>query len=320
MPSEPQPAWLRSVPMTDSLDTATPDYPPEEYEAALWHWLDRASAQWTPLDTSGLTATQSSAITRLVLSGQVQLRQQITARGREGEPHVRATCVVTGDYKQALLGAIRGAVPEFGDRVVIHPPSVVEYRLSAAGAQTQSESRRFGGGGELEEGFLSESLQFVVPGVVNIMGLEYDTTKSSIDPPSSTSTDANAEAPGRKAPAWPASKTDGYVAAYVAAHKRELVALGRDVLDDRDGAVEAFGAKFGPAAIARAITEKVAADNHPPCRPQAVHKTHTYRNLIQPLIQNPPRKPVDWAQMLEDRTGDELPEMLADIPFEDEDP
>lgn len=304
--------------MTDPIDTQTPGYPPEEYEAALWHWLDRASAQWASLDISGLTATQSSAITRLVLSGQVQLRQRITARGRAGEPHVRATCVVTGDYKQALLGAIRGAVPEFSDRVVIHPPSVAEYRLSAAGAQTQSEIRQFGGG-EFEEGLLSESLRFAVPGVVNVMDLKYDATGSPADPQPTTSEDAKTETPTRKVPAWPVSKTDGYVAAYVAKHKRALVALGRDVLDGRDGAVEAFGAKFGPACVARAITAQVGADNHRACRSQDVHKTHTYRNLIQPLIQNPPRKPVGWEQMLEERTGDDLPEMLADIPFEDED-
>lgn len=304
--------------MTDSIDTKTSGYPSDEYEAAIWHWLDRAPAQWTPLDISGLTATQSSAFTRLVLSGQIQLRQHITARGGTGQPVVRAICVVTGDYKQALLRAMRGAVPEFGDRVVIVPSAKIEYRLSAAGVDTRAESRAFGGG-DIEESLLAGSLQFVIPGVVNIMDLEYDTTTSPADPPPPTPTDAEAQVPTRNPPAWPKSKTDGYVAAYVASHKRSFVSLGRDVLDGREDAAEAFSAKFGPAAIARAITKKLGNDDQPPCRPQAVHKTHTYHNLIQPLIQNPPRKPAGWAQMLEDRTGDDLPDMLADIPFEDED-
>ncbi len=119
---------------------------PEDDGAAIWRWLEGAPQQWTDLDISDLTATQNSAVTRLVRTGQFQLRLRIVARGAAAEPVVHATCVVMGDYKQALVRAMRGAVPEFGERVVIQPPSKLEYRLSAAGAATQAEAREFGGG------------------------------------------------------------------------------------------------------------------------------------------------------------------------------
>ncbi len=114
------------------------------------------------------------------------------------------------------------------------------------------------------------------------------------------------------------TKTEGYVAKYWTARHGRFVELARDVLDDRDGAKEKFMAEFGPTAIARHITEKVGTDNQRACRSQDVLKTHTYRQIIQPLFKNPPRKPANWDQMVAGRTGDDLPDILNDMPFEDD--
>ena len=296
---------------------------PEDYEAAVWRWLAGASERWTTLDISDLTATENSALTRLVLSGQFQLRIHIVARGAATEPAVHATCVVLGDYKRSLVQAMRGAVPEFGERVVIQPPSKLEYRLSSAGLATQSEARQFGGG-RIQESLLAKTLQFVVPGVVNITEMDYEAPSPAVladeatPAPAPTSVpDANASKKP-KVPAWPVTKTDGYVAQYWTARHARFVELARDVLDDRNGANKELTAEFGPAAIARHITEKVGTDNQRACRSQDVLKTHTYRHVIQPLLQSPPRKPANWDQMVGDRTDEDLPDILDDVPFEDD--
>lgn len=303
------------------LDTTNPM--PEDYEAAVWRWLAGASERWTTLDISDLTATENSAITRLVLSGQFQLRLRIVARGAAAEPVVDATCVVMGDYKRSLGRTMRGAVPEFGERVVIQPPSKLEYRLSSAGLATQSEARQFGGG-RIQEGFLAKTLQFVVPGVVNITEMDHESPSPAVPADEATPVpsltpvpDANASKKP-KVPDWPVTKTDGYVAQYWTARHARFVELARDVLDDRDGANKEFTAEFGPAAIARHITAKVGTDNQRPCRSQDVLKTHTYQQVIQPLFKNPPRKPANWDQMVVGRTGEDLPDILDDIPFEDD--
>jgi hypothetical protein len=121
-----------------------------------------------------------------------------------------------------------------------------------------------------------------------------------------------------KVPDWPVTKTDGYVAQYWTARHARFVELARDVLDDRDGAIKEFKSEFGPTAIARHITEKVGTDTQRACRSQDVLKTHTYRHVIQPLLQNPPRNPANWDQMVVGRTGEDLPDILDDIPFEDD--
>lgn len=303
-----------AMPDLDSKDPMS-----EDYEAAVWRWLAGASERWTKLDISDLTATENSAITRLVLSGQFQLRLRIVARGVAAEPIVHATCVVMGDYKQSLVRAMRGAVPEFGERVVIQPPSKLEYRLSAAGLTTQSEAREFGGG-PMEESFFAETLQFVVPGVVNITEMDYESPSPAVPSDEATPTpvtDTNATKKP-KVPAWPVTKTDGYVAQYWTARHARFVELARDVMDDRDGANKELTAEFGPTAIARHITEKVGTANQRACRSQDVLKTHTYQQVIQPLFKNPPRKPANWGQMVGDRTGEDLPDILDDIPFEDD--
>jgi hypothetical protein len=288
---------------------------PEDREAALWRWLDGATQQWVPLDATALTATQSGAFNRLVLSGQFQLRLHIVARSANPQPLIHATCVVTGDYKQPLLRAIRGAVPAFSERVVIQTQKV-EYRLSAAGLATQSEMRTLGGG-PTEARFLAHSLQFTIPGVANVTEVQ-DATPATPNPNPPSTGNAEPDKPlTAKAPVWPASKTDGYVADYCTKYRRKYLALARDVLDERPGAEGAFKTKFGPTAIARDITTRVGTQTQRPCRPQDVLKTHTYRALIQPLMQTPPRKPVDWDQMLKDRIGEDRPDILDDIPLED---
>lgn len=298
------------------LDPTNPT--PENREAALWRWLNEATPQWVSPDTAALTAPQSAAFNRLVLSGQLQLRLHVVARSSNPQPVIHATCVVTGDYKQPLLRAIRGAVPMFTDRIVIQTQQV-EYRLSAAGLATQSEMRTLGGG-PADDQFLAHSLQFTIPGVANVTDVK-DATPATPDhdPPPASKAEPEKPLPA-KAPAWPVSKTDGYVAEYCAKHRRDYVALARDVLDERPGAEGDFKAKFGPTAIARHITARVGNQAQRPCRPQDVLKTHTYRALIQPLMQMPPRKPAEWDHMLKDRVGEDRPDILDDIPFEDAEP
>lgn len=291
---------------------------PNDYQSQLWRWLDRASESWTQVSPQEFTDAQGTAFTRLVLGGQFQVRQRFTARGGAGEPQVQLTCIVTGDYKRALLQAVQGAVPEFGDKVVIHPAETVEYRLSAAGLATQAENRLFGGS-DIEENFMAASLRFTIPGMVNITNIEHLPDEAAkTEPPAADSQPSSSAPKPRKVPAWPVVKTEGYVAAYHAARKSLYLTLGRDVLDDRPGAAERFRQTFGPKAIADAIAKQVGTTVHRACRGQDVLKTSTYRNLIQPLIQPKPRKPVDWDEMIEGRVGDDLPEILEDIPFEDD--
>lgn len=292
---------------------------PNDYQSQFWRWLNQASKSWTQVSPHEFTDAQSTAFARLVLGGQFQVRQRFTARGGAGEPQVQLTCIVTGDYKRALLQAVRGAVPEFESKVVIHPADTVEYRLSAAGLAAQAENRLFDGG-DIEENFMAASLRFAIPGVVNITNIEHLPAEAAkTEPPGADPQPSSSVPKPRKVPAWPVVKTEGHVAAYHAARKSQYLTLGRDVLDDRPGAAQAFCQTFGPKAIADAITKQVGTTVHRACRAQDVHKTHTYRNLIQPLIQPKPRKPADWDEMIEGRVGDDLPEILEDIPFEDDD-
>ncbi len=310
--------------MVDSMHMKAPN----PQGAMLWRWLNQASEAWVEVNLADLTAAEGAAVGGLVRSGQFQLRQQVDARGGPDEPHVRATCVVTGDFKQALLRALRGAVPEFSDRLVVYPASTAQYRLSGAGVATQAEIRQFGGGA-FEEDFLAKSLGFAIPGVVQITDLQYlppetpkapEPPEAAADPPAPglSESDGPAKAAARRTFAWPVPRTEGHVAAYHAARKSEYLTLGRDVLDDKTGAQDQFKKVFGPSAIARALTEKLGTNVHRACRAQDVLKTHTYRNLIQPLIRQPPRKPVDWDEMIAGRVGEDLPEILEEIPFEDE--
>jgi hypothetical protein len=311
--------------MTDEINNPAPKEAPEDYDALLWEFLNRASPQWAVVELGPDTATRSNAFVRLVLSGQVELRLRVLARGASPDPRVQATCIVTGDYKSPLADSLCVAVPEFGGRVTVRPETA-EYRLSAAGLKTQLEMREFGGG-KIEESFLSSSLEFVIPGVVNITDLEY--LPAMVAPVVATPPVAQpAEAPGanqgtggkvkKKECAWPVPKTEAHVAPYLSARKAKYLRLARDVLDERSGAATEFRNEFGSTAIAREITANVGIKYHRACRKQDVLKTETYRTIIQPLLRNPPEKPKGWDRMIEEREGEELPAILEDLEFEDE--
>jgi hypothetical protein len=299
------------------MDGTGPDEGPEDYEALLWAFLDRAAEEWTPLELDDDTATRRGAFMRLVRSGQVQLRLRVLARGRAAEPKVRATCMVTGDYRRPLVAAVSQAVPEFGGHVIARPESA-EYRLSTAGRKTRSEIRRFGGG-QFEENFLADSLQFAIPGVVSISDLEYlPTTAVTAAPSTEMTNEAQNGGKPKKAYAWPVRKTEGHVAAHLAAHKSEYVRLARDVLDERSGAQLEFEKTFGATPIARAITQRVGTKHQRACGRRDVHKTETYTGLIQPLLRKPPDKPEGWERYVEEHLGERLPDILDEIEFDED--
>ena len=300
-----------------SPEQPTPD---EGEEKVMWHFLDRGSSRWTTLDLPDSTAAESGAFTRLVLSGQAQLRLRVLARGLPGEPEVEASVIVTGDYTKMLAEEIRSVVPEFSGRVVVMPQLPAEYRLSGAGLKTQQEIRQFGGG-QFEENFLSASLQFAIPGVVGIQSLRYiekePTAPKLSDNPAATAPDG-----GKKPPtpaAWPVAKTEGHVAAYLAWKKDLHVRLARDILDEKDGAVEAFRKEFGSTAIAEAITRKVGKTVQRACGKKDVDKTQTYKKRVQPLLRTPAEAPEGWDELLAGRHGEGRDELLDEIPFEDDD-
>lgn len=291
-----------------------------DYERHLWRFLDAASPRWTKADVPDDTAARHGAFTRLVLSGQVQLRLRVRARGLPGQPEVVATVVVTGDYAKMLTDEIRSAVPEYSGRVVVAPQSPVEHRLTRAGQETQQEIREFGGG-ELEEGLLSASLEFAIPGAVSIRDLRYVET----EPVASEADDDDAQtsaADQRKRPkaaAWPVHKTEGHVSAYLNGKKNIYRKFAADVLDEMPGAYGVFRKEFGPTRIAEAVTKKAGTKNHRACTKKDVCKTQTYKRRIQPLMRNPPERPYDWEEVLEDQYGEALPGVLDEIPFEDDD-
>lgn len=289
------------------MDGTGPDEAPETYEALQWAYLDRAAEEWTPLDLHDDVATRRGALLGLVLSGQVELRLRVLARGRTAEPKVRATCVVTGDYMRKLVVALGQAIPEFGGHVVARPETL-EYRLSPAGQKTRSEFRHFGGG-EHEEVFLAASLQFNIPGVVSIRDLDYLPTTAETQETSK---------PKKKAHDWPVPKTERHVAAHLAAHKSEYVRLARDVLDERSGAQLEFERTFGATPIAKAITQRVGTKHQRACDRRDVHKTDSYTGLIQPLLRKPPEKPQGWERLVDEHRGERLPDILDEIEFDED--
>ncbi|MGB2819474.1 MAG: hypothetical protein WBF17_00730 [Phycisphaerae bacterium] len=303
--------------MKKQADNPEQPEPTEDLGELLWRFLDTGSSRWSTLDLSDATAAETSAVMRLLLSGQIQLRLRILARGLADEPKIEAMVVVTGDYTGMLAGRIRSAVPEFSGHVTVTPQLPAEYRLSTAGLATRQEVHEIGGG-ELDDGYLSGSLQFAIPGVVTIHELRYVEEEAPI-PPDGTLPASPTDGKPRRAPAWPVAKTDGHVAAYLAARKETYLELARDVLDDRARANEEFQEKFGPTPIASEITEKVGTGIHRACRRQDVAKTLTYRKLLQPLMRKPPEKPVGWDELLEGRYGEPVSDLVDEIPFEDDD-
>lgn len=312
----PQVGILAAV--ISQTDNPEHDTSEADYERQLWRFLDRASARWTKINLPDDDAVRRGAFMRLVLSGQVQLRLSVLARGLPNEPRVRATVVVTGDYTKVLADHIRAAIPEFAGRVAVTPQLPVEYRLSRAGQETQNEVREFGGG-ELEEGFLSASLAFAMPAAVSIRDLVYEERESGDD--TDLSGEASPPTDSKKTPqtaAWPLHKTEGHVSAYLDRKKHLYRRLAADILDGMPGAYGRFRKEFGPTAIAAAITEKVGPTAHRPCRKQDVEKTSAYCRRAQPLLKRPPEKPDDWEDLLESGHGKALPGILDEIPFEDD--
>lgn len=299
-------------------DNPEQDTSEADYERQLWRLLDAASARWTKIDLPDDDAARRGAFMRLALSGQVQLRLSVLARGLPDEPRVRATVVVTGDYTKVLANHLRAAVPEFTSRVAVTPQLPVEYRLSRAGQETQNEVREFGGG-ELEEGFLSASLAFAIPASVSIRDLVYEERESVDDTGAGgkTSPPTASKKPPQTA-AWPLPKTEGHVSAYLDRKKHLYRRLAADILDGMPGAYGRFRKEFGPTAIAAAITEKVGTTAHRPCKKQDVEKTSAYCRRAQPLLKRPPEKPDDWEDVLESGHGEALPGILDEIPFEDD--
>ena len=152
-----------------------------EYGALLWRFLNDGSARWVFFEYPDGTAVESRAFHRLILAGQVQMRQRMLARGLQGEPEVEVTVVYTGDCSKILINEIRSVVPEFSGKVIVKPQKPMEYRLSEAGLNTQKELRLFGGG-PVEEAFLAESFKFSVPGIVNIVDVRYIKQGTAVQP------------------------------------------------------------------------------------------------------------------------------------------
>jgi hypothetical protein len=287
------------------------------FERHLWGLLDAASPRWAKVELPEENAVVQGAFARLVRSGQIQVRMDVLARGLPGEPRVRATVIVTGDYTKVLAGHVRAAVPEFTGRIAVTPQLPVEYRLSRAGHETRREMREFGGG-PWEEGFLSASLAFVIPGAVSIRNLVYEEQESN--PATDSGATATAPTDPEKRPrtaAWPLHKTEGHVAAYLDRKKNLYRKLAGNVLDGMPGAYQEFRRTFGPTSIAETITMKVGAGNHRGCDKRDVCKTLAYQRRVQPLLRNPPEKPDDWDEVLKSRHGEALPDILDEIPFED---
>ena len=302
--------WLYTIEMTPSENNSKPFKPHYTYERAQWNYLDEASEQWTPIDLSDATAAESGAFHGLLLAGYFELRLKFLANGLPTEPQVMATCVVSGNYTKKLPYAIRSAVPEFSEKVVARPQLPAEYRLSSSGVSLQSEMRTLG-----EDFQLPVRLEFVVPGYVVIHDLDY--IKAAPKPPEPQPTEDPKEEP-KKGYAWPKAKTEARVAAYLAPRQSRYIKLVQDVLDGRPGAFEEFKSEFASTAIARAITEDRGKD-HPACSKQAVDKTDAYKAQIKPLLDRPPRKPINWEALLKDRQGEEQHSVIDEIPCEDDD-
>lgn len=299
----------------DNLKYDTPDV---DFEQQLWRLLDAASPRWATTNLPDDDAAQRGAFMRLVLSGQIQLRMDVLARGLLSEPRVRANVIVTGNYTKVLARHIRSAVPEFKGRLAVTPQLPVEYRLSRAGQETQKEIREFGGG-EMEEGFLLASLGFVIPGTVNIHNLVYEEQKPSDTAGASGTTGLSPEPKKRpRTTAWPRHKTEGHVSAYLDRKKHLYRKLAGDVIDGMPGAYEVFRKEFGCSAIAAAITKKVGTKAHRACGKKDVEKTQAYSRQVKPLLKNPPERPDDWEAMLDSGHGEALPDILEETPFEDD--
>ena len=296
--------------MTQPENSSKPYKPHYTYERAQRNYLEEASEQWTPIDLTDATAAESAAFHGLLLSGRFQLRIKFLAKGLPTEPQVMATCVVSGNYTKKLPKAIRSAVPEFSEKVVARPRLPAEYRLSGAGVSLLSEMRALG-----DSFSLPGRLEFVVPGYVVIHDLDY--IEAAPKPLEPQPAEDPKEEP-KKGYAWPKAKTEARVAAYLAPRQSSYIRLAQDVLDGRTGARKKFSSEFASTAIAQAITEDMGKD-HPACSKQAVDKTDAYKAQIKPLLDRPPRKPINWEALLKDRQGKDQHSILDEIPYEDDD-
>ncbi|MCG3180937.1 MAG: hypothetical protein BIFFINMI_03302 [Phycisphaerae bacterium] len=304
--------------MIDEADNQEPDEP-DTHEQLLWLMLNGASEQWTTVNLDEATATQSGAFLQLVLSGQIELRLRVLARGLPTEPEVNVVCIVMGDYKQKLVDAIQAAVPEFTSRVVAYPQRTVEFRLSAAGTATQKEIRLFGGG-EYEESFLATAIGFTIPGVVNIHELQYVRRELAAAPLAQAPADPSAANKERRdPPAWPGREVDHHVAAHLRANRQEYLAMAQDVLDYVDGAQQRFEGRFGCTPIAAAITENVGDKRRRPCGKRDVQKTAAYRREVMPLLAPKPGRPKNFDDLLAGREWGESPDVRDSIPFAGDD-
>ena len=70
--------------------------------------------------------------------------------------------------------------------------------------------------------------------------------------------------------------------------------------------------------MAKTITDKVGTKHHRACGKKDVLKTHTYRDMIMPLLRSDPGKPEGWAELLAARKGEDLPVELKELEFDDE--
>ena len=279
--------------------------------------LKGASEDWSEVNLSNATANVQGAFTALVLSGQIQLRLKVLARGLPDEPEVRVVCIVTGNYRKVLPEAIRAAVPEFSGRIAVHPEPTAEYRLSRAGLATLAEMNEFEND-ETAPGSIAASLEFSIPGVANIYDLQI--IRSLAAPVKETESGQTQESARRRGPpAWPLTKTEGLVSEYLKHRKDLYLRLGRDVLDHASDAYKHFRATFGPKVIADALMASAGKGAATPCRASNIVKTATYRDFIRPFMMRRPRKPYGWDKMLEARAGEEFPDILDEIPFDEDD-
>jgi len=290
---------------------------PDAHAKALCTILRKASEDWSAVNLSGATASVQGAFSALVLSGQIQLRLKVLARGLPDEPEVHAVCVVTGDYRKVLPQAIRAAVPEFSGRVAVHPETNAEYRLTRAGLATLAELNEFEDDETAPE-FIAASLGFSIPGVANVHDLQI--IRPVATPAKETEPEQTQEAAKRRGPpAWPLTKTEGLVSEYLKHRKDLYLRLARNVLDEASDACKKFREEFAPKVIADALTARAGKGLGIPCRGSNILKTSTYKDFIKPLMKRRPGKPRGWDKAMEDQTGEEFPPIMDEIPFaEDE--
>jgi len=303
--------------MVDTLEGNTDRQSPDVHAGALCTILRKASEDWSEVNLSDATASVQGAFSALVLSGQIQLRLKVLARGLPDEPEVHAVCVVTGDYRKVLPRAIRAAVPEFSGRVVVHPERTAEYTLTRAGLATLAELNEFEGDETAPE-FVAGSLDFSIPGVANVHDLQV--IRPVATPAKEMEPGQTQESAKRRGPsAWPLTKTEGLVSEYLKHRKDLYLRLARNVLDEASDAYKKFREEFAPKVIADALTARAGKGVTIPCRGSNILKTSTYRDFIKPLMKRRPGKPRGWDKAMEDQTGEEFPAIMDEIPFAEDD-